>query len=163
MMIIPLFIGFMHPRWCRISSLNSINSVVLGNGPSPVFICRTRLHENSKVYRYIHGYARISPISSNGSKDKVPSQIKYPPRYTPKNQQQNWTNKIPYHTMYGIFTYILLIFSMVFHVGKYTGTGYRPNRMCQDYLEQLLSFGLSSLVFTFLDQTEILPEVAESS
>ena len=52
---------------------------------------------------------------------------------------------------------------MVFHVGKYTGTGYLPNRMCQDYLEQLLSFGLSSLVFTFLDQTEILPEVAESS
>ena len=29
-----------------------------------------------------------------------------------------------------------------------------------DYLEQLLSFGLSSLVFTFLDQTEILPEEA---
>lgn len=28
----------------------------------------------------------------------------------------------------------------------------------QEYLEQLLSFGLSSLVFTFLDQTEILPE-----
>ena len=56
-------------------------------------------------------------------------QIKYPPRYTPKNQQQNWTNRIPYHTMYGIFTYILLIFEWVFHVGKYTGTGYRPNHM----------------------------------
>eukprot|EP00435_Cladocopium_sp_Y103_P053579 s274_g17.t1 len=32
-----------------------------------------------------------------------------------------------------------------------------------EYLEQLLSFGLSSLVFTFLDQTEILPEEAVNS
>eukprot|EP00438_Fugacium_kawagutii_P027119 Skav234325 [mRNA] locus=scaffold3161:59874:69070:+ [translate_table: standard] len=35
--------------------------------------------------------------------------------------------------------------------------------MFAEHLEQLLSFGLPSLVFTFLDQTEILPEEVANS
>ena len=39
----------------------------------------------------------------------------------------------------------------------------RPHVLVEEYLEQLLSFGLSSLVFTFLDQAEILPEAHAQS
>ena len=41
MMIIPFFIGFNHPRWCRISSINSIIYIVIYIGVGSVYIVFT--------------------------------------------------------------------------------------------------------------------------